>query len=474
MVGRPKSFRYRNFVILDSLKKAKDLSYEEKTKNSRMMFERAKKCLPGGVTYAIRYFEPYPFYVVKAKGSRLWDIDGNEYTDYWTGHGAILMGHSYAPVIEAAKDQLDYGAHFGFSHEWEVKWAEQICRIIPSAEMVRPTNSGTEANMYNIRLARAYTGRSKIGKFEGHWHGGYDGLHKAVSYPFDKPPSLGLTEGASDDAVILPFNNLDGVRERIKGENLACIILEPIMGACGFITPENDFLKGLRELCDEKSILLIFDEVITGFRLQGGAQKFYSVKPDLTTLGKIVGGGYFPAGALCGRADVMEKIDHIKYPNFYERSFHGGTYAGNPLVARAGYTLLKELERREGEIYPYLGKLGKRVRDGLADIFERREVQAYVAGEESMFAIHFTKERPRDGLTAERTKDINLTKALFTFMLNHNIVYLSPTTAHCFISVSHSKEDIDRFLSLTEEFVSKGLKAKNSPTDNFSVGKRGD
>ena len=431
------------------------MSYEEKGMNSRGMFEKAKKCLPGGVTYVFRYIEPYPFYVVKAKGSRLWDMDGSEYTDYWTGHGAILMGHGYAPVIEAVKDQLDYGAHFGFSHEWEVKWSEQICKMIPSSEMVRPTNSGTEANMYVIRLARAYTGRSKIGKFEGHWHGGYDALHKAVSYPFDKPSSLGLTEGVSGDTVILPFNDFDGVRDRIKGENLACIILEPIMGARGFITPENDFLKGLRELCNEKDILLVFDEIITGFRLQGGAQKFYGVKPDLTTLGKIVGGQYFPAGALCGRADIMEKIDQIKYPNFYERSFHGGTYTGNPLVARAGYTLLRELERRRDEIYPYLSKLGKRVRDGLVDIFEGKEVQAYVKGEESMFAIHFTKERPKDGLTAERTKDLSLTKALFTFMLNHNIVYLSPKTAHLFISVSHSREDIETFLSLTEEFVNK-------------------
>ena len=423
--------------------------------NSRLMFEKAKKYLPGGVTYALRSFEPCPFYVAKANGSRVWDIDGKEYIDYWMGHGAILMGHGYAPVIEAVKDQMDYGAHFGFSHEWEVKWAEQICRMIPSSEMVRPTSSGTEANMYLIRLARAYTGRRKVGKFEGHWHGGYDALHKAVNYPFDKPASLGLTEGVVSDAVILPFNDLGGVRDKIKGENLACIILEPIMGAGGFITPENDFLKGVRELCDEKDILLIFDEVITGFRFPGGAQKFYGVKPDLTTLGKIVGGQYFPAGALCGRADIMEKTDHIKYPNFYERSAHGGTYVGNPLVARAGYTLLKELERREGKIYPYLSKLGKRMRDGVADIFERKGFQAYVTGEASMFAIHFTKERPRDGLTAQRTKDLSLTKALFTFMLSHNIVYLSPTAMFCFISFSHSKEDIDKFLSLTEEFVNK-------------------
>ncbi len=306
------------------------MGFEERTKKSKVIFEKAKKYLPGGVCYGSRYFEPYPLCIVKAKGSKVWDIDGNEYVDYWMDHSAAILGHNYEPVIEAVKEQLNNGPFFGYLNEEAVKWAEQVCKWFPSAEMVRPTNSGTEGNMYNIRLARAYTGRKKIGKFEGHWHGGYDALHKAVSYPFDKPASLGLTENQIRNTILLPFNDLDGVRERIKGEDLACMILEPVMGAGGFIPPENDFLKGLRELCDEKDILLIFDEVVTGFRFVGGAQKFYGVKPDLTTLGKTVGGQYFAgAGAICGRADVMEKIDHLKHPNFWERSFHGGTYTGN-------------------------------------------------------------------------------------------------------------------------------------------------
>ncbi len=430
------------------------MSYEKRTLKSKALFERAKKFLPGGVCYASRYFEPYPFIVVKAKGSRVWDMDGNEYVDYWMGHAAVILGHGYAPVIEAVKEQLDYGTHFGYLNEEAIKWAEQVCKWFPSAEMVRPATSGTEANMYAIRLARAYMGKRRIGKFEGHWHGGYDVLHKAVGYPFDKPASLGLTEGQLRDTVLLPFNNLEGVKERIKGEELACIILEPVMGAAGFITPENDFLRGLRELCDERDILLIFDEVVTGFRFPGGAQKFYGVKPDLTTLGKTVGGQYFSgAGAICGRADIMEKIDHLKHPNFWERSFHGGTYTGNALVARAGYTVIRELEKRKDEVYPYLNKLGEKARKGLEDIFERQGFKAYVTGVGSLFAIHFTEERPRDGLTALRTKNIDLTKALHVFMLENNVIYLTSTTSHFILSVAHTDGDIEKFLSLVEEFI---------------------
>jgi len=180
---------------------------------SKELFEEAKKLLPGGVTYALRYFEPYPFYVVKAKGSKIWDIDGNEYIDFWMGHGAIITGHMYEPIINALKEQLEYGFHFGWCNEWEVKWAKAVCRWF-STDMVRPTSSGTEASMYAIRLARAYTGKVKVGKFEGGWYGGYDGLHKSVNYPYDKPASLGLTEDSMKNIVTLLYNDLEGVYKK--------------------------------------------------------------------------------------------------------------------------------------------------------------------------------------------------------------------------------------------------------------------
>jgi len=429
------------------------MGYVDFTLKSKELYERAKKILPAGVTYLIRHFDPYPFFVTKAKGSRIWDVDGNEYIDFWMAHGAVVTGHGYEPIMNAIKEQLDYGAHLGWCHEWEIKWAEAVCRWF-DADMVRPTNSGTEANMYAVRLARAYTGRTKVGKMEGGWHGGYDGLHKAVNYPYDKPASLGLTEGATKYIIPLPFNDLDGVRERIKGEDLACIILEPVMGAAGCIPAEREFLKGLRELCDEKGILLIFDEVITGFRFYKGAQHYYGVKPDITTLGKAVGGQFFPgAGAFCGRADIMELLDHIKRPNFWERSFHGGTYVGNALSTRAGYTLITELEKNADKFYPYMERLGDKFRKGLEDVFSRYNFEAYVTGVGSMVGIHFTKERPINGLTAERTKNLELCKKFFSYMLDNKIAYLTPRSPHLFLSIAHTEEEIDKFVSLTEEFI---------------------
>ncbi|MGB9730286.1 MAG: aspartate aminotransferase family protein [Thermoprotei archaeon] len=420
---------------------------------SKMLFEHAKKFLPGGVTYAIRFFEPYPIYVEKAKGSRIWDVNGNEYIDFWMAHGAVVVGHNYEPIINAIKEQLEYGIHLGWSNEWEIKWAKAVCDWF-DADMVRPTNSGTEANMYAIRLARAYTKRTKIGKFEGGWHGGYDALHKGVSYPYDKPASLGLTEEATKDTILLPFNDLDGVQKRINKSELAAIIVEPVMGVAGNIPAEKEFLKGLRELCDERGIILIFDEVITGFRFYKGAQHYYNVKPDITTTGKAVGGQYFPgAGAFCGRADIMELLDQTKRPRFWERVFHGGTYVGNTLTMRAGYTLIEELKNKHDIIYAYLDEIGVLMRKGLEDIFSRSSFKAYITGLGSLVGIHFTKEKPINGLAAERTKDSVLAEKMFRYMVDNRILYQSPTKPHLFLSYAHTKQDIEKFLLLTENFI---------------------
>ena len=429
--------------------------YVQKTPKSKKLFEEARKYLPGGVSYAIRFFEPYPFYVSSAEGQKVWDIDGNAYTDYWMGHGALLMGHRYPPVIEAVKDQLDQFPHAGFSHEWEVKLAKQIVEMVESVELVRFTNSGTEAAMYSIRLARAYTGKRLIGKFEGGWHGGYDALHIAVSPPYELPGSLGITEGALKDTVILPYNDLDGVREIVKGLELAAIIVEPVLGAGGFIPSDPEFLKGLRELCDELDALLIFDEVITGFRLSpGGAQKLYGVKPDLTVFGKILGGGEFPAGGFGGRRDVMELLDQLKYRDPHERAFQGGTFAANPITTRAGYTLLRELQRRP-EIYDHLNGLGERARDELQRIFDERGFNAHVTGIGSLFTIHFTPVKPRDSKTAQQKRDVNLARSYFKHLLDNGIVAMIQDMQHFFISASHRMEDVDELVRVTKEFVDK-------------------
>ncbi|MBS7646519.1 aminotransferase class III-fold pyridoxal phosphate-dependent enzyme [Candidatus Bathyarchaeota archaeon] len=260
-----------------------------KTPKSRILYERARKVLPAGVSYAIRHFDPYPFYVARAKGGKLYDVDGNEYVDFWLGHTTHILGHSPPAVIKAVREQLEKGIHYGTAHELEIALAEQVTKMMPSAEMVRFTNSGTEANMYAVRLARAYTGRVKIAKFEGGWHGGYDALHKAVKPPYDLPESAGLTLGALDDTLVLPFNDIEGVKERLKGveDKVAAVIIEPVLGAGGAIPVEKEFLRELREFCDQHGILLIVDEVITGFRLApGGVQQYFGVRPDLTVLGK--------------------------------------------------------------------------------------------------------------------------------------------------------------------------------------------
>jgi glutamate-1-semialdehyde 2,1-aminomutase len=423
--------------------------YIKRTRMSKKLFDRANKVLPGGVSYAIRALPPYPFYINHAKGVKLFDVDGNIYTDYWVGHGALILGHAHDLLIEAVTKQLPNGTHFGFSHEHEIDLAEKVIRHIPSAEMIRFTNSGTEANMYGTRIARAYTGRNKMLKIEGGWHGGYDSLHVSVTRPYGRSESAGLNQKVTQDTFAVPFNNLEAAIEITKKNDLACIILEPVMGAAGFITPEPGYLKGLRELCDDTETLLIFDEVITGFRLGiGGAQERCNVIPDLTIIGKILGGG-FPIGAFCGKTDIMELIDHNKFPEPERRSAHGGTFTGNPVSMVAGSTTIKALEN--GVVYKHINRLGEDMRSGLLDIFNRSKIPASVTGIDSMLGIHFQDNPPKNaGDTAK--SDLKLTRAYFNHMLESNIIYMSPNLSHSLISSPHTKADVDAYLSATEDF----------------------
>jgi glutamate-1-semialdehyde 2,1-aminomutase len=421
--------------------------YVAKTSKSKALYERAKKVLPAGVSYGIRYFEPYPFYTAKAKGSKLYDVDGNEYVDFWLGHTALILGHSPPTVVEAVKRQLENGTHYGTCHELEIALAEQVAKMVSGAEMVRFTNSGTEANMYATRLARAYTGRSKIAKFEGGWHGGYDALHVGIKYPFNTPESAGLTSGALQDTIILPFNDLEGVKERLKNEEVASIVIEPVLGAGGGIPVEKEFLKGLREFCDDKEILLIFDEVITGFRLApGGAQKYYGVTPDISVFGKVLGGG-FPIGAFCGCRKIMERLD----TRVYERphcSFHGGTFTANPIAMTAGLTTLKILE--DGQLINKLNRLGDKIREQLREIFEANGVDVQVTGVGSLFNVQFTKEEVKNAnavFKADRKKLVD-----YHLKLIENGVFFLPTHTGA-LCTAHSKADIEKLFSETEKYA---------------------
>ncbi|MGQ9781472.1 MAG: aspartate aminotransferase family protein [Nitrososphaeria archaeon] len=429
------------------------MGYIANTTSSRELFEKAKKLIPGGSAYAIRYFEPYPFYVKKAKGSKIWDLDGNEYTDFWMVHFGAIFGHGYEPVIAAVREQIELGAHLGWCNEWEAKWAEKVAEWF-GAEKVKPANSGTESNMYAVRLAKAYTGRRKVGKMEGGWHGGFDGLNKAVNYPYDKPASL--YPANADDTIPLPFNDLDGLVKRIPRKEVACIIVEPMLGSAGAIPARKEFLKGLREFCDGNDIILIFDEVITGFRHPGGLQKYYGVKPDLTTMGKTVGGQYFAgAGGICGRSDIMDLFDQTRRKNFWERSSHGGTFVGNAITMRAGYVTISELQRKTEDVYTYIDSLGAYGRKRVNEVLKDNGFEAYVSGICSMFGLHFTKEEPVNGETAERTKNRMLCSELFIHLLESGIAFLSPKSPHFTVSTAHRREEVEYLAAKIGEFVGK-------------------
>jgi len=430
-------------------------SYVEGTPRSREMYERAKRIYPGGISYRVRYFEPYPFCAANASGSRLYDIDGNSYTDYWCGHFALILGHRHPAVIKAVEEQLDRGYNYGVFHDVEIRLAEQVAKMVPSAKMVRFACSGTEANMYALRLARTYTKRVKIAKFEGNWHGGYDPLHVAVKPPLDQPQSGGLAEGAIKDTIVLPFNDLEGVRKRIEGLDLACIVIEPVMGGGGIVPAEKEFLKGLREICDDAGALLVFDEVMTGFRLSpGGAQQLYGVLPDLTVLGKIVGGG-FPIGAIAGRGEIMEHMDHFKYQG-NEYCFLGGTHVGNPISTSAGYATLKLLE--DGTIHSRIDKLREKASRGMQDIFDRSDFEAQTLGIGSLFGCHFTRHKPIKDIHAVSLGNVEAAKRFHRYLLDRGIFILTPILIHGAISSAHTEEDIDELLAAAEGFVKSEAK----------------
>lgn len=421
--------------------------------NSKEWYEHAIKVIPAGVTRPFRFFEPYPLYIKKAYGCKLIDVEDREYTDYWMGHGALVLGHMPPCVVNAVKEQIELGFHFGLCNEWEVMLAEQIVKLVPSVEMVRFNNSGTEANMHAIRLARAYTKRDKVGKFGGHFHGVLEQLYIAVNWPWDEPESAGIDPLSIKNTVILPFNDLDGTCKIIKKEKLACVIFEPIQGASS-IPVDKEFIKSVKEVCEETGTLLIADEVITGFRLApGGGQQILEIKPDLTTFGKAVGGGEFPVGAMGGRADIMELMDHIKYPKKSENVTQGGTYSGNPLVMRAGYEATKEYEKNE--IYSHMNKLGEKLKKSLEEIVERNNAKAYVSGLGSMVKIHFLKENIKkyDLRTLVANADKEIEKKYFQYLLSNNIIAMTPGKIHFFISLPHKEGDIEKLINITEAFI---------------------
>lgn len=416
------------------------------TEQSHNLFERAVKVIPGGVNSPVRAFGPVggnPQFIDRAKGQYLYDIDGNQYIDYIGSWGPMILGHNDDRVMEAVKKQMEKGVSFGAATGIEVEMAELMCDLVPSLEMVRMVNSGTEAVMSAIRTARGFTGKHKIIKFEGCYHGHADALLvKAGSGVMTSgvPDSSGVPEGCVKDTLTATYNDLASV-EALFAENkgeIACIIVEPVAANMGVVLPEEGFLQGLRKLCDDNDALLIFDEVITGFRLGiDGASGYFNIKPDLLTFGKIIGGG-MPVGAYGGRKDVMSVVAPLG------RVYQAGTLSGNPVAMRAGITQL-ELLRDNPDVYTKIAELGDKLRNGAKEIFAAHNLPYQVVGIGSLSCIYFTDQKVKNYASA-KTSDTEQFAKYFHYMLESGNYFGPSQFEAIFISGAHTKENIEKTL----------------------------
>ncbi len=427
---------------------------------SERLFERAKKVLPGGVNSPVRAFDPYPFFVEHAQGSKLYDADGNAYIDYCNAYGAMLLGHAQPDIMEAVKKQLPRGSLYGAPTELEVEFAELIYKSSPCMEMLRLVNSGTEATMHALRAARGYTGRKKIIKFEGCFHGSHDSvLVKAGSgaATFGTPNSLGIPEETTQNTIVIPYNSIEALETVMKkqGNEVAAVIVEPVLANVGLILPTEDYLSYLRKVTSQHGTVLIFDEIITGFRLSlGGAQEYYSVKPDMATLGKVLGGG-FPLAAFGGKREIMENISPIG------KVYQAGTFSGNPVSATAGYTILKLLNQKKAEIYPRLEKNCAELAKTLADFVQTYDMPAQTYNIASMFQIFFTKEEVRDYSCAKHS-DTKMFMAYFHELLRQGVFIPPSQFETCFVSMAHTEEDLKQTMNAFDKALAKAAKEKTS------------
>ena len=361
--------------------------YLSRTPKSRALYERARAVLPSGVTHDARYLEPYPIAVTHAQGPRKWDVDGNEYVDYAGGHGALILGHNHPAIVEAVQDQLTRGTHYGASNEIEVQWAELVTEMVPCAEKVRFTASGTEATMLAFRIARAFTGKNKILRFKTHFHGWHDQVAYGAKSADDGLPG-GIPPGLTGDIVLCPVNDAAAVSGLMQEhDDIAAIVIEPTGSTFGHVATTPEFLRHLRALTQQHDALLIFDEVISGFRAApGGAQELYGITPDMATMAKAIAGG-FPAGAVVGRAAVMDMLtftDDAEW-NRRRRIPHYGTYNANPIAARAGITQLELI--RSTDVIETANATAAVIRDGMNDVLREEGISWVTYGRFSDFHI---------------------------------------------------------------------------------------
>lgn len=406
-------------------------------------FEKAEQLMPGGVNSPVRAFKSVdtPIFMSRGEGSRIYDIDGNEYIDYVLSWGPLILGHRDSKVIEAIHDVVERGTSFGASTLEENRLAELVIERVPSIEKVRMVSSGTEATLDTLRLARGYTGKNKIIKFEGNYHGHSDSLLiKAGSgvATLGLPDSPGVPEGTAKNTITVPYNDLEAVKYAFEefGDDIAAVIVEPVSGNMGVVPPINNFLQGLRDITKENDALLIFDEVMTGFRVgYNCAQGYFNVIPDLTCLGKVIGGG-LPVGAFGGRKEIM---DHIAPSGDI---YQAGTLSGNPLAMTSGYMTLSQLTP---ESYDYFNELGDMLEEGLTEIFAKHQVPLTVNRAGSMIGF-FLNEGPVTNFKEANQSDLELFGQLYRELAEQGI-FLPPSQFEgMFLSTAHTKEDIEKTL----------------------------
>ncbi len=430
-------------------------TYRLKTPRSEKLFKRAKEVMPGGISHNIHYFPPYPLFIKKTKGSKIWDVDGNEYIDLWMGNYTHILGYCPQVIIRAIEKQLKKGIHWGLVYKKQIEWAELIRELVPSAEMVRFCCSGTEATMYAVRLARAFTGKRIVLKIAGGWHGANPDLSLGIKMPYEKEESLGLLPELQKYTKVIPFNNLSGSLKVIhqNKKDLAGIILEPIVGEGGFNPATKEYLQMLRSETKKLGALLIFDEVISCFRVAlGGAQERFHITPDLTTLGKIVGGG-LPVGALVGKREILEKTSPEKKRNKWEKILiGGGTFSAHPLTAAAGLTMLHYLKEHRQKVYPALESKGEKIRKGMQEAFHQEGVNAVVTGVGSLFQTHFPfqkGERLNSPHSIHRYTDIEKREIEFRIRMLTKGVHVMHGGGS--LTLAHSDEDIVKIIKATRD-----------------------
>jgi glutamate-1-semialdehyde 2,1-aminomutase len=404
---------------------------------SESLFNRARNVIPSGVNSPVRFYDPYPFFAVSANGSKIVTADHKICIDYCMGYGAVLLGHAYQTVTESIKNQLDIGSLYCVPTEKEVKLAELIAEIVPCAEMTRLVTTGAEATMNAIRLARAFTKKKKILKFDGSYHGSYDYvLINAGSGAESFAQSDGSIEEVTSQTMVIPYNNSEELDRVIaKNDDIACVIIEPIFANMGLVLPKKEYLNDVRKITKQNDIILIFDEVVTGFRLAlGGASEFFGIKPDLATFAKAMGNG-FPVAAIAGKKEIMQQLAPAG------RVYQASTYAGNPISVSASISTIETLIGAKNDIYPTIAKTCDRLVNGIKDELEDAKLNLTLNTIGSMYQLFFTEGRVTDAISAKKSNAANF-RLLFDELLKRGVFIPPSQFETCFVSYSHSEDDV--------------------------------